>query len=142
MASKLGMVALVLVAALGGLGLTGCTTDDLEDDEGPVWTDGKADGEVALAYRTIVSAAQFEALALKDGGVVIQGPSMKFVIDRRKPSSPKIYFQNANFKAGGKTPESARYHYYFADAVLSGRRSMASSSIRRTWRRRERSSPR
>ena len=120
MASKLGMVALVLVASMGSLGLTGCTTDDLEDDEGPVWTDGKADGEVALAYRTIVSAAQFEALALKDGGVVIQGPSMKFVIDRRKPSSPKIYFQNANFKAGGKTPESARYHYYFADAVLPG----------------------
>src|SRR5262249_32821397 len=28
------------------------------------------------------------------------------------------YLQNANYKGNGKTPESARYHYYFAQAVL------------------------
>ncbi len=97
-----------------------CAADETtDDDEGPVWTDGKADSQIALAYRTIVSAGQFDALALKDGGVVIQGPSMKFLIDRRKPATPKIYFQNANYKEHGTTPQSARYHFYFADAVLA-----------------------
>lgn len=103
---------LILVA------LTACTT--VSDDDGPEWVDGKADGAQSLYYRKIVSANQFDALALANGGVVIQGPSMKFLIDRRDASHPKIYFQNANYKKAGKTPESARYHYYFAEAVLSG----------------------
>lgn len=108
------MALIVAPAAFG----SGCATEGDEDDDGPVWSDGKADSQTSLFYRTIVSTAQFESLALKDGGVVIQGPSMKFVIDRRKPSSPKIYFQNANYKESGRTPESARYHYYFSEAVL------------------------
>ncbi len=102
------------LTAIGG----GCATDDGLDGDYPEWTDGKADTTTSLFYRTIVSTTQFESLALKDGGVVIQGPSMKFVIDRRTPASPKIYFQNANYREGGKTPESARYHFYFSEAVL------------------------
>ncbi|MEO7097643.1 MAG: hypothetical protein ABI175_30555, partial [Polyangiales bacterium] len=114
MASKLSVIAFM---ALASLGVAACATED--DDDGPAWVDdGKADGQQLLAYRTIASVAQFEGMALKDGGVVIQGPSMKFVIDRRKPTSPKIYFQNANYKEAGRTPESARYHYYFSEAVL------------------------
>jgi hypothetical protein len=102
--------------AITSLGLGACTSDD--DDDGPEWVDGKADGQQSLFYNKIVSANQFQALALKDGGVVIQGPSMKFLIDRRHADKPKIYFQNANFKDHGKTPDSARYHYFFGEAVL------------------------
>ncbi len=98
--------------------LSACATPS-EDQEWPDWVDGKADGANQLAFTKIVSKAQFEALALADGGVVIQGPSMKFVIDRRKPSSPKIFFQNANFKREGKTPNSAKYHFYFSEEVLT-----------------------
>src|SRR5665647_2662239 len=114
MARKLGVIGFI---ALVSFGTVACVAEDA-DDEGPVWTDGKSDGQTSLFYRTIVSATQFESLALKDGGVVIQGPSMKFVIDRRKPSTPRIYFQNANFKVNGQTPDSARYHFYFSDEVL------------------------
>lgn len=96
-----------------------CATDPAaEGEDGPAWVDGKADGQQQLAYRTIKTEAQFTGMALANGGVVIQGPSMKFLIDRRTPTSPKIYFQNANYKDHGQTPESARYHYYFADEVL------------------------
>ncbi len=94
-----------------------CTTSE-QDTVWPDWVDGKADGASQLAFTKVTSKAQFEALALADGGVVIQGPSMKFVIDRRKPTSPKIFFQNANFKRDGKTPNSARYHFYFSEEVL------------------------
>ena len=112
MAPPLRVLAFLTLAALGA-----CAADGTEDD-GPVWSDGKADGQTSLFYKTVTSAAQFEGMALANGGVVIQGPSMKFVIDRRKPSQPKIYFQNANYKEHGKTPESAKYHYYFSEAVL------------------------
>ena len=114
MASKLSVIAFM---ALASLGVSACATED--EDDGPEWTDGgKADGQQLLSYRTITTVAQFTGMALANGGVVIQGPSLKFVIDRRKPSSPKIYFQNANYKENGRTPEAARYHYYFSEAVL------------------------
>ncbi len=99
-------------------GLSACATE-LEDNRDPQWVDGKADTQNELFYRRIVSKAQFEALALADGGVVIQGPSMKFLIDRRGDADkPRIYFQNANFKRDGKTPDSARFHFFFAEEVL------------------------
>src|SRR4051812_23830358 len=101
MASKTTGFALLPVGALR-LGVGGCATDDDEGDgDYPEWTDGKADGQQALYYRTIVSTNQFNTLALANGGVVIQGSSMKFLIDRRKPSTPRIYFQNANYKING-----------------------------------------
>ena len=106
------------IALAGSLG--GCATDDIDDtdDDGPEWVDGKADGQRSLFFNRIVSKSQFEALALSDGGVVIQGPSMKFVIDRRNKAKPKVYFQNANFKQNGATPQSARFHFFFSEAVL------------------------
>jgi hypothetical protein len=93
-----------------------CT--DAEEDWGPDWVDGKADGTQRLAYKRITTVNQFNGMALSNGGVVIQGPSLKFLIDRRDTSNPVVYFQNANFTEDGKTPMSARYHYYFAEAVL------------------------
>src|SRR5262245_55750191 len=69
-----------------------------------------------LAYRRVTSKTQFIAMSI-DEGVLVQGRSMKFLIDRRRPSAPEVYFVNANYKdAQGKTPDSARFHYYFAQA--------------------------
>ncbi len=115
MTSFVRLISIGLVAALGAACTDAAPGDD---DSGPEWADGKADSQSSLSYRRIVSKRQFESLALANGGVVIQGPSMKFVIDRRTPSKPKVYFQNANFKSHGKTPQSARYHFYFSEAVL------------------------
>jgi hypothetical protein len=103
-------VSLILV-------LVGCAGSS-GDDAGPEWVDGKADGETSLFYRRIVSENQFRGMALANGGVVIQGPSLKFVIDRRDSDEPKIYFQNANYTRHGETPLAARYHFYFAEEVL------------------------
>src|SRR5213075_3589450 len=94
-----------------------CATED-DGDWGPDWVDGKADGEQLLSYKRIASESQFRGMALANGGVVIQGPSLKFVIDRRDPAKPVVYFQNANYKQNGQTPMSARYHFYFSEAVL------------------------
>src|SRR5262245_11089092 len=72
-----------------------------------------------LAARTVATAAAFDALAFGDGGVVIQGKSIKFLIDNRDAKSPQVYFVNAQYKgADGKTPDSAKYHYFFAKATL------------------------
>jgi len=108
-------VALFTVVAA----VSGCLGSEEDDtDWGPEWVDGKADSEQLLAYKRITTEAQFKGMALANGGVVIQGPSLKFLIDNRTPSSPVVYFQNAQFKQNGQTPMSARYHYYFGDEVL------------------------
>src|SRR6185503_6904020 len=104
--SALRLMTFTLTAVVG---LSACATE-LEDNRDPQWVDGKADSQNELFYRRIVSKLQFQSLALADGGVVIQGPSMKFLIDRRDSDKPRIYFQNANFKRNGKTPDSARFH--------------------------------
>jgi len=103
------VVLISLVAACSGEG---------DEDWGPDWVDGKADGAQLLSYKRITSEAQFKGMALSNGGVVIQGPSLKFVIDRRDPDKPVVYFQNANYKVNGTTPMSARYHFYFSEEVL------------------------
>jgi len=114
----MSLVRLMTLILAVSAGLSACAIGP-DDDGGPEWVDGKADGQQSIYYRKIVSKAQFQAMALENGGVVIQGPSMKFLIDRRKPSQPKIYFQNANFKDHGETPLAARYHFYFAEEVLT-----------------------
>ena len=97
--------------------VAGCMGGE-DEDWGPDWVDGKADGAQLLSYKRITSEAQFKGMALANGGVVIQGPSLKFVIDRRDPDKPVVYFQNANYKVNGQTPKSARYHFYFSEEVL------------------------
>jgi hypothetical protein len=44
--------------------------------------------------------------------------SPKFLIDRRDAVHPVVRFVNGNFAEGGIIPESARFHYMFALAVL------------------------
>lgn len=109
----------VLALLVASVVVVGCVGTE-DEDWGPDWVDGKADGAQQLAYKRITSAKQFTGMALANGGAVIQGPSMKFLIDRRDASHPVVYFQNANYREGGKTPMSARYHFYFAEATLDG----------------------
>jgi len=111
------MRLLALVCAVTAT-LAGCAASEDDTDWGADWVDGKADGETLLSYKRITSASQFNGMALANGGVVIQGASMKFVIDRRDTAKPVVYFQNANYKKNGQTPMSARYHFYFSEAVL------------------------
>ncbi len=104
------------------LGLTACTAlpgtgtgDELPDLRG-----GKADNTLPLAAREIRSAALFDDLAFEqDGGGLVLGRSVKFLIDRRNPSQPQIYFMNAGFAGAPEVPaEASRYHFYFAQQVL------------------------
>ncbi|HEU0030410.1 MAG TPA: PEP/pyruvate-binding domain-containing protein [Kofleriaceae bacterium] len=113
MRPSLRLVSFIVLGALAG-----CAAGDADEDWGPEWSDGKADSQQSLYYKRIVSKSQFTGMALANGGLVIQGPSMKFVIDRRNQTKPVVYFQNANYTEHGKTPESAKYHFYFSEAVL------------------------
>jgi hypothetical protein len=73
-----------------------------------------------LALPAIATAADFDAMALDNGGLLVQGKSVKFLIDARQPQSPHIYYMNSNHRLlTGERPEALRYHYYFARAVLA-----------------------
>ncbi|MBL8740619.1 MAG: hypothetical protein JNK04_05990 [Myxococcales bacterium] len=75
-----------------------------------------ADG---LAVTAIESAERYAANAAHDGGLLLPGSTLKFLIDRRDPKNPVVYFMNSAFEdARGQRPESAKYHFNFAQAVL------------------------
>src|SRR5262245_19641374 len=98
--------------------LAGCAPAPELDDPDDVWVDGKTDAPRKLAWRNITKASQFDEMAFA-GGVAVQGPSVKFLIDHRDPAHPTINFQNAQYKdSSGRTPPSAQYHFYFAQAIL------------------------
>jgi hypothetical protein len=46
------------------------------------------------------------------------GRQMKFLVDARNPQHKQAHFINGNYKVGGKTPDYAKYHYYFAQKSL------------------------
>jgi hypothetical protein len=50
--------------------------------------------------------------------LISNGRVAKFLIDRRDAVHPVVRFVNGNFAEGGIIPESARFHYMFALAVL------------------------
>ncbi|HKV10950.1 MAG TPA: PEP/pyruvate-binding domain-containing protein, partial [Thermoanaerobaculia bacterium] len=66
----------------------------------------------------ITSAEQYEAISVPASDLVANGRASKFLIDWRRPEAPEVHFVNANFEEGGETPDSARYHYFFAQAAL------------------------
>jgi len=75
-----------------------------------------ADG---LGITAIDSEARFAATAHAEGGLLLPGRTLKFLIDRRIAKAPAVYFMNSNFKdANGKQPEAAKYHFHFAQRVL------------------------
>jgi pyruvate,water dikinase len=71
-----------------------------------------------LSSTAIGSEAAYKAFSVEGGGFGQAGRSMKFFIDARNRDDKKAYFVNANYQVGGKTPEYAKYHYYFAQKQL------------------------
>jgi hypothetical protein len=113
-------MALGLVASLGSALLAGCSDEAAEDAEDGV--EGKADGVVVkgLSIKRVRTQPIFDAIAFADDGLIVLGESIKFLIDNRVKTAPDIFFMNANFKDGaGNTPDSARFHFFFAQAVLA-----------------------
>ena len=75
--------------------------------------------ELPLSMDKIDSADGFEAISIPAGDLISNGRVAKFLIDRRDPTRPVVRFVNGNFTEGGVVPESARFHYMFALAVLN-----------------------
>ena len=76
-----------------------------------------ADG---LAITAIDGQASFDKYAYRDGGLLLPGRTLKFLIDRRDPKAKRVYFQNANYTSkDGTRPEAAKYHFPMAERVLS-----------------------
>ena len=71
-----------------------------------------------LSVRSIGSERTFRALSTEGGAFGQAGRTVKFLIDARDPAAPRIHFINANYQVGGRTPDYAKYHYYFARKEL------------------------
>jgi hypothetical protein len=71
-----------------------------------------------LALDAITDVETFEAVTQPAADIVANGRLTKFLIDARDPAAPKLHFINANFTRGAGTPDSARYHFAFAQEVL------------------------
>ena len=102
------LLALAFLAAAPG-----CSTASQDDEE--------SEDELtanALSVSEMTSAARYKAFSVEGGGFGQSGRSMKFLIDARSRPTLSPSFINANFKAGGKTPDYAKYHYYFAKEKL------------------------
>src|SRR5262245_26987830 len=76
-----------------------------------------ADGEQAarpnqlpLSVPEIESAARFRAVSFADGGLLVLGRSVKFLVDHRDKAHPVVHFVNANFPGGGFFFSSRRRH--------------------------------
>ncbi len=73
-----------------------------------------------LGISAIDSLETFNRFSYRDGGLLLPGRTLKFLIDRRDPQRPAVYFMNSNFTdSRGERPESAKYHFPFAEQVLS-----------------------
>ena len=78
----------------------------------------QAVAELPLSLTTIDSAEKFEAISIAASDLISNGRVAKFLVDRRDATQPVVRFVNGNFTEGGAVPESARFHYMFALAVL------------------------
>jgi len=111
----LALVAIVL--ALPACSAAPGTADEASEGGDPVGPGGKADSVYPLDVSSIDSAAKFDAIAFTGQDNVVLGKSVKFLIDARTPTKPVVHFMNANADAAG---DAARFHYYFAQAVVPG----------------------
>jgi len=66
----------------------------------------------------IASAERFVAISTPAGDLVANGRVAKFLVDLRRPESPRVHFVNGNFTEDGEVPDAARYHFDFAVRVL------------------------
>jgi hypothetical protein len=96
-----------------------CTSPPLvvpPDPQGALPARLLADG---LAVTAIDGYASFERFSYRDGGLLLPGRTLKFLIDRRDSAKPVVYFMNQNYTdARGVRPESAKYHFPMAERVL------------------------
>lgn len=104
-------VAALFVAAVTACGPNGRVTP-VPQPEGVVSLAG------GLATTSIAGVAHFEAMAYHDGGLLLPGRTLKFLIDRRKRDAPAVYFMNSNYTENGERPEAAKYHLHLAERVL------------------------
>lgn len=109
--SSFARVALVSLSF--ALPLAGCATE--EEEAGELSDDVTS---ASLSSRTLTSAKSYDTFSTAGGGFGQSGRSMKFLIDRRAKGKDDLYFVNGNFKVGGKTPQYAKYHYFFAQKQL------------------------
>jgi pyruvate,water dikinase len=100
---------LVFAAAIA----PGCASASSEDEDV-----SEADLVSTLGLQEVKTATTYKDISTEGGGFGQAGRLAKFLIDNRTPTAPKIYFINSNYKVGGKTPDSAKYHYYFAQKTL------------------------
>src|SRR4051794_6405571 len=75
-------------------------------------------GALPLALDEIASPETYQAISQPAGDLVVNGRVAKFLIDWRDRQLPQVHFVNGNFLEDGETPDSARYHYFFARAAL------------------------
>jgi hypothetical protein len=71
-----------------------------------------------LALDEIDTAERYAAISQPAGDLVANGRVAKFLIDWRDRQQPRVLFINGNFLEDGRTPDSARYHYFFARAAF------------------------
>ncbi|MFZ1410199.1 MAG: hypothetical protein WAS07_01920, partial [Micropruina sp.] len=77
-----------------------------------------ADTVLPLALPLIDSLATFDALSVPAADLVSNGRIAKFFTDRRNADAPVVRHVNANFTRGGRVPDSARYHFPFAQEAF------------------------
>ncbi|MFH8252311.1 PEP/pyruvate-binding domain-containing protein [Microbacterium sp. B2969] len=70
-----------------------------------------------LAIEELDTADDFAAISTVAGDLVANGRVAKFLIDRRDAAAPVVRFVNGNYTQNGRTPDAAKYHYYFAQVA-------------------------
>ncbi len=69
----------------------------------------------------LTSLEQFKSLSLPSKGVLRQGKTIKFIIDKRDFNTPKVFLLNANYCPASKcnSPrKDATFHFNFAEKVM------------------------
>lgn len=74
---------------------------------------------LGLGLSRIDTRATFDLVAKDASGLIKGGKAVKFLIDRRNPQAPRVWFINGNFKENGEVPEHAKFHFYFAKKHLN-----------------------
>ncbi len=71
-------------------------------------------GTAQVLSVTQLDVASFTAFSTPGGGLSSSGRSGKFLVDNRSPAAKVVHFFNGNYTVGGKVPDYAKYHFYFA----------------------------
>lgn len=74
-----------------------------------------------LFVSEITDIEQFRSLALPSKGVLRQGKTIKFLIDKRNEENPEVFFLNAGYCTSsrcGSPKKISTYHFNFAEEVI------------------------